>query len=383
MSHSIARWFIGAACTAVVGVAAHAAASQDSRTGPAIERLKAEISGAQVSINPATGAARFVRVAPTVSLDLGAPATQVSKQSAAKLGASAASFLDRHGAAFGLRAGSRDLELRRSETDELGQTHLTYAQRYGALPVFGAQLKVHFDASGRITVVNGTIIPDIDVSAAATRSDSEARSVAVAFAKRKGATARASRLLVYRDKLTSGTPGKNYLAYEVEVSNGRVRDFVYVDAHTNKPIRKISGTPDTINRRAYDGEGQPAPGPNYPDSPFWVEGDAFPTGTVEADNMILASKETYDLFKNGFGSQLIRRRRRDHGFDLQSRRQLPERIVERLLHLVLPGHHDGRRHRPRMDARVHRVHGRPDLRLAVGRAQRSLHPTSSVKSSTG
>ena len=38
-------------------------------------------------------------------------------------------------------------------------------------------------------------------------------------------------------------------------------------------------------------------GPNYPGSPFWVEGQAFPTGVAEADNMIQASKETYDLFR--------------------------------------------------------------------------------------
>ena len=80
-----------------------------------------------------------------------------------------------------------------------------------------------------------------------------------------------------------------------------MRDFVYVDAHSGKVIDKIAGIHDAKNRRAYDGQEPRAPGPNYPASPFWVEGQAFPTGNVEADNMIQASGEIYDLFKNAFG----------------------------------------------------------------------------------
>ena len=41
--------------------------------------------------------------------------------------------------------------------------------------------------------------------------------------------------------------------------------------------------------------------PSYPGIPFWVEGQAFPTGSAEANNMILVSKETYDLFRKAFG----------------------------------------------------------------------------------
>ena len=301
MSHLPTRTLVGAAVAALLGVAAHAAAPQDSRAAPAIQRLKAEISGADVRISSATGTARFVRVAPAVSLDLGAPAPQVSRQTEAALSAAAGSFLDRHGAAFGLRAGSRDLELRRSETDEYGQTHLTYAQRYNSLPVYGAELKVHFDASGRITVINGTAVPDIDVSTTPSVATSIAQRNAAGFVKRKGASAQGTRLLVYREGLANAIPGKNHLAYEVIVTNGRVRDFVYVDAHTGKVIETISGTPDALNRRAYDAVGTPAPGPSYPGFPFWVEGQAFPTASAEANNMITVSGETYNLFRKAFG----------------------------------------------------------------------------------
>jgi Zn-dependent metalloprotease len=285
---------------AVIGVAADAAAPDQARNQPAIDRIKAENPGAKVSINPATGTARFVRLGPTSSLRLGPVTTQATKEAATSYKFTAAAFINRHAAALGLRTGMAELALRRTESDSQGQTHLTYTQQYAGLPVFGGVLKAHFDANGRLSVVNGTLIPDIDVSAAPSRSAQEAEAAAVSFVKGKALAARGSRLLIFREGLAKGVPGENRLAYEVEVGNGKnVREFVYVDAHTGKPIDQISGTMDALFRRAFDGAGA-NPGPNYPASPFWVEGDAFPTGTVEADNMILASGETYDLFFNAF-----------------------------------------------------------------------------------
>ena len=38
----------------------------------------------------------------------------------------------------------------------VGAQHLTYTQTYQGLPVYGAMMKVHFNAAGQIAVVNGT-----------------------------------------------------------------------------------------------------------------------------------------------------------------------------------------------------------------------------------
>ena len=117
------------------------------------------------------------------------------------------------------------------------------------MPVFGATLKAHFDAAGRLKVINGLIVPNIDLSVAPSWSQAEAEASAVGFVKpKKGGgmlAARNSRLLIYREGLAKGVPGENRLAYEVEVGNGiNVREFVYVDAHTGKAIDRFSGTPD-------------------------------------------------------------------------------------------------------------------------------------------
>jgi Zn-dependent metalloprotease len=265
----------------------------------AIERLKAENQGAQVSRSSATGTANFVRLPPSLAAKAADAQSQDEK---------AIAFVSRHAEAFGLRMGSADLKLVATEKDSLGHSHLKYKQEYAGVPVFGASLKAHFDGNNELAVVSGTLVPDIAISTVPSRSAGEAGDTAVrrveSQSDNSGLSVRNSRLVVFREGLAKGTPGDSHLAYEVEVGNGvNVREFVFVDAHTGKFIDQITGIPDAMNRRAYDGNnGSFAYVLSiWPDSPFWVEGETFPTGVTEADNMLLASKETYDMFSNAFG----------------------------------------------------------------------------------
>ena len=90
--------------------------------------------------------------------------------------------------------------------------------------------------------------------------------------------------------------GPNHLAWHVEVGNGTdVREFVFVDATTGKVIDQFTGTPDALNRRAYNTTA------NYPATPFWVEGDAFPTADAEANNVIRGSGESHGYYSGAFG----------------------------------------------------------------------------------
>lgn len=309
MIRTAARLAISIFMLSFIGVTANAASPAQTHDPDAVRRLEAE--GASVDLSPATGTARFVRMPRGPAAAAGAALSRASSApmpaaTAKAMKDSAAAFINRNSRAFGLNAGTADLRLRRVERDELGKTHLTYTQHYAGLPVFGAVLKAHLDADGQVAVVTGTLVPDITVSSAPGRSAAQAEKAAVKFMKplKKGAalSARGSRLLIYREGLAKGVAGDSHLAYEVVVGNGsNVREFVYVDAHSGKVIDRITGTPDALNRRAYDGESLPDVPPSYPGLPFWVEGQAFPTGVDEADNMILASKETYDLYSNAFG----------------------------------------------------------------------------------
>ena len=137
---------LGAMATIVV--TADAAPPPQAARNPAVDRLIAENAGARVSVNPATNVARFVRLPATAA----APAAIAqAKQDRA------ADFVNRYADAFGVRNGMADLQLRKTQTDSLGQTHLTWSQVYAGLPVFAGTLKAHFDSRGQLTVVNGTL----------------------------------------------------------------------------------------------------------------------------------------------------------------------------------------------------------------------------------
>ncbi|MET0519106.1 MAG: M4 family metallopeptidase, partial [Burkholderiaceae bacterium] len=282
------------------------AQSTNSQRDEAIARLGADTGGgAEVRLNGATGTARFVRVAPGGALGPQARGRAPSSDAARQSGSN--QFLSEYGSLFGVRSAASELGSGKLKKDRHGGTHITHKQIYQGLPVFGAELKTHFDAAGNLTVANGTFVPDIDVDPKPRRSALEAGLIATGrvlsdLGRPAKLSVTQSTLMIYREGLAKGVPGANHLAWEIEVGNRvDVREFVYVDAHSGKIIDKITGIFDAKNRRAYDGLGVTAPGPNYPGTPFWVEGNPFPTGNTEADNMIQASSEIYDLFKTAFG----------------------------------------------------------------------------------
>lgn len=285
---------------------AYAAGPQDAQRDAAIARLSSDTGGeADVKLHSATGTARFVRLAPPAAQagaqSRRAPPTDEAHRSSSN------QFLSTYGHIFGVKNPASELGPAQLTKDRQGGTHLTHKQFYRGLPVFGSELKTHFDAAGTLTVANGTFIGDIDVNTTPSRSAQDAAQSATArvlsdLGRSVQLSTKAAKLMIYREGLAQGVPGDNHLAWQVEVGNGTdVREFVYVDAHTNKVIDKITGIHDAMNRRAFNGQNQTTPGPNYPNNPLWVEGQALPTGVAEADNMIYASGEIYNLFKNAFG----------------------------------------------------------------------------------
>src|SRR5688500_16976080 len=243
------------ALLAVTIVAPAAAAPKKAHDPAAVERLETE-TGALVALSDATGAARFARAERGKAL--GSAGAKDKKDHSLE-------FLAQHGRAFGLRDAQSELKLEGVATDRIGGSHVTYSQQHHGVPVFGTALKAHYDEQGNLEAVNGTVVPDIEVSVSPTRSADEAGAAALKQVSASDATVRGSRLVVFREGLAKGVEGDNHLAYEVEVGNGGdVREFVYVDAHTGKVIDQISGIHEGLDRRAYDAGGAPAPGPNYP-----------------------------------------------------------------------------------------------------------------------
>ena len=287
----------------ITATQANELASKQARD-TALARAKQKAGASlKVSMHKSTDMARFIRVPQDTSASLG---TSLAKTAADQAAESAAFFRD-FGPAMGV-SNPASMRLQSTKTDKLGHTHLTYRQYHGDVPVFGATLKTHFDRNGRMSEANGTAIPDISVSTTPSVSSDHAGAVAraaVVADRGDSDVLRVGRgtLYVFREGLAQGLPGgENLLAWEIEVTDGGgVRDLVYVNAHSGKVIDRINMVQDAMFRRAYNGLNLPRVPNNYPNGPYWMEGQRFPTASQEANNMIIASKETYDFFFNNFG----------------------------------------------------------------------------------
>lgn len=298
------RWLVPFVATSIA-LAAQAQGPGEAIDPDGVARLVADSGGtAQVSIHGATGAARFVRVEQGGTLGVRVFGRSLSDDAKKKR---TVQFLNQYRSIFGLTSTTTELGEARITRDRQGGTHLTYKQVHQGVPVFAGELKAHFSPAGELTAVNGSFIPGLAVDITPLRSAEQAGRTALSVVmadlgrKVRPLTTQAT-LVVFREGLAKGVPGANHLAWQVEVGNkADVREFVFIDAHTGKLIDRIAGVHDAMNRRAFDGLNQTAPGPNYPNTPFWVEGQALPTGLAEADNMILASFDIYQLMKNAFG----------------------------------------------------------------------------------
>jgi Zn-dependent metalloprotease len=325
---------------AVVATAQERTAARDAQ---AVERLEAE-TAAMVSINPATGTARFVRFPEGAALRLAGRAQPTA--SAQDRHEQSLAVVREYRGAFGLREDpAAVLRLVGQSSDPLGGAHLTYAQTHRGVPVFAAVLKTHFGPDGNLRAISGTLIPDITVDATPAVSQQAAAGAALAAVRDlAGASAisvRSTRLLVFRTGLAQGIQGRNHLAWEVEVGNGTdLRELVYVSAQTAKVLDRISAIQDALHRIAYNTEA------NFPATPFWTEGDPFPTADSEANNVIGVSGETYNFYSNAFGRDSFDGLGGNHARSVPPDRRLSECFVERRLHQLLRGSQPGRRRRP-------------------------------------
>ena len=262
------------------------------------EALRRE-TGAKMTSDPASGAARSMRFAP-------------GRGPAAPAGATAArasdAFVARHGAAFGLGDATRELAAGETSVDGLGMTHRRYRQQVDGVEVFGATLDVHMGRGNEVRSANGRIVPGIAVDvrprfdavraqrlavaavlAEPPGSDEEGAGVAVGPALE----AAGAKLWVYDDGMVRSRRGEAHLAWLVEVRGPGLREFVFVDAHSGKVVERWSGIHDGLYRRLYQGSTS---------TQVWQEGDAFP-GSLDQDqrNIVNASGDAYWFFRNAFG----------------------------------------------------------------------------------
>ncbi len=269
----------------------------------ALSAIKSEFGDkTTIRFNRATNKVDFLR------LDADTPGSLSRRFANVSVHEKAAAFFNDRGQIFGLADPENELSERGSRSDELGGSHVVFAQNYKGVPVFGGVLIAHFNTSGELRAVNGEVVPYIDLDPVPTYARELAAATAVSSVAAKnwnasGLQSRSIDLFVYRTGMAQGVSGKSHLVWRVEVVNGfKVHEFVFVDAHNGEVVDQIASRFDIRDRQLYGGGGVLIYPPiSYPANPFWLEGTSFPTNNSIANEVILASGDTYDFFKMTFG----------------------------------------------------------------------------------
>src|SRR5262245_54314215 len=145
------------------------AAAQPVRDQLTIDRLVQDSGGtAIVSVSRATGVPRFVRLVPGKPALKGGSAEDVARR-----------FLSTYRGLYGLNDDAAELRTVLSAGDARKVTHFTFQQVYRGVPVFAAIVRAHVDSKSRLTAVNGTFVPGINVDTNPTLTADKAGAKAI------------------------------------------------------------------------------------------------------------------------------------------------------------------------------------------------------------
>jgi cysteine-rich repeat protein len=287
-------------CIAGFAVVVSAAAGQLHGGEPAtlktdVDQLRNALGGqAAISLDRATGTVSFLRFGPDSTVARSAGTSSRRERTMA--------FLAEFGNAFGLRDASTELDLVSETTDQFGMSHLRYRQICRGVPVFGSDFRSHFDRAGRLVTISASTVPIDDLDPVAGVEPSRAAGIAETTVARSGTnrgpvtglSALDPKLVVFRTGMVQGVPGRNHLAYWIEVADDRrsVREFVFVDAHTGKVLDHYSGIYHDLDREIYNGG-------LAPEYLVWEEGDDLPYTGADQDginDLVDFAEDSYNLF---------------------------------------------------------------------------------------
>ncbi|MFD2541173.1 M4 family metallopeptidase [Lacinutrix gracilariae] len=211
------------------------------------------------------------------------------------------SFLEKYKDLFNMHVVSTSFEVEGLQIDTYGFKHLTLNQVYNGVAVYDGKLKFHFNRDNKLTAINGNYIPFIKLPATPSISVSKANSIATQVVASqninvsgKPLKVNKSTLYVFQKGLVQGDFTSKHLVYEVEVRNDKdVREFVFVDAHTQEIVEQFTGIAHALHRIVYE---------NDTSNIVWEEGDALPgTLTSWQINEVETSAQVYHMFNNTFG----------------------------------------------------------------------------------
>lgn len=152
---------------------------------------------------------------------------------------SALLFIEQNKVEFKLKTPREELSLAKKTTDDLGSRHVTFNRQVNGVPIWGDELKVHFDKNGTLYFINGRYHPSLPDSfnTKPVLKQADAEQVAVTDAKKNinASTVKQTELLVYPHN------SAYYLVYRINIVGGildaKNREY-FIDAQTGEIIHK-------------------------------------------------------------------------------------------------------------------------------------------------
>ncbi|WP_375773184.1 M4 family metallopeptidase [Archangium gephyra] len=200
------------------------------------------------------------------------------------------------GIAAAFRLNATDLVMKRTTVDEQGNTHIRYGQTKNGLPVFGGELLIHKDASGKIFMANASARDGEIVPAVARISGEAAKAAALDNTVGRHIATEGDARLIY---VRSEKDNRLKLAYEVVVTGEGlelpIRDHVFVNALTGAVEMVTTDIHAAKNRAVYSANN----GSTLPGTLKRSEGGAA-TGDTHVDDNYTHLGTTYDCYSVNF-----------------------------------------------------------------------------------
>lgn len=259
---------------------------------PAPDSLSQAARGAlTITRDLATGAVTFVRSEGGIVSGMEADALAKDPAGAARR------FVAQHEAALAMPGAAQQLALSAVEHDALGMTHVRLQQVFQGVPVFGAEVLVHYAADMQtVNTINGHFVPGLAVNTSPSHSADAALAVARSIDPQAVVWAKPE-LRIYTSVIDPAVSG-NHLAWLIRLDNEKIpARFLYVlDAHSGAVLTSYNELDTARNRQIYTANhSQSLPG-------TLVRSEGGPaTGDDDADHAYQYLGDTYNYFFTSFG----------------------------------------------------------------------------------
>lgn len=245
----------------------------------------------EITRDPVTGAVTFLRS--RRGLDSGVDRAAVTSEDPS---GAVFTFLARYQDLLGMPNAEKELVFRERKVDRIGMIHIRLRQVHQGVPVYGAEVRVHYAPDGKtVRAVNGRFIPHLAVRPEPAISRDAALAI-VRSIQPEGTLWEEPVLRIYSGHIDPAVSG-DHLAWLVRIFDEQEpsRNLYVVDAHTGEVLTSYNELDTALYRKIYDAKnGTSLPGD------LVREGDEEPIGDVDADNAYDFLGDTYDYFFDKF-----------------------------------------------------------------------------------